>query len=128
MRQPLTITRRQITAQKQDIWTIFSSSGRSKRRQRQAACLHGIRFIGRAAGSYYIRLVGKKTQRTLGPIQCLVVVEQNMARQQLSIKQSYANICQGIFSQEEHTFDPRSCNNKTFLTPRAKCHASTFSS
>lgn len=42
-------------------------------------------------------------------------------RRRRSIKQSYAIIYQRLFSQEDHTFDPKkedwSCNKIEFLTP-----------
>lgn len=78
----------------------------------------GIR--GRAACVLILGLL-KTTQGTLGAKHCLIIGLQSMAGRRLSIKQSYAIIYQRLFSQEDHTFDPKkedwSGNKNEFLTP-----------
>lgn len=75
---------------------------------------------GRAACVLILGLL-KTTQGTLGAKHCLIIVLQSMARRRLSIKQSNAIIYQRLFSQEDHTFDPKkedwSCNKNKSLTP-----------
>lgn len=116
--QPLTVTRLHITAQKQDICTIISSSGLRAswgRVSQPDSTTSGTR--GRAA-CFFILGLQKTTQGTLGAKHCLIIVLQSMAGRRRSIKQSYAIIYQRLFSQEDHTFDPKkedwSCNKNEF--------------